>query len=93
MIRLLLVQFLLFLLPFACYAAWLWLSKKTGQDENWSRGPIAWLTLAGLLLAIAGVSANAIFNTSPEGMQYRPSTFQDGVFVPGRFEETNGPDR
>lgn len=90
MLRVVLIQLFLFLLPFLCYGTWLWLTKKTGRDENWSRGPVGWLTLAGLGLVIAGLLATAIFNTSPEGTEYRPSSFKDGVFVPGGFEKTDG---
>ncbi|WP_428650788.1 DUF6111 family protein [Roseibium sp.] len=86
MLRIVFTQLLLFLIPFVCYGAWLWLSKKSRHPESWSRGPIAWLTLAGLALVIAGLVAMAQFDRAPEGTSYRPSEMRDGVFVPGRFE-------
>lgn len=86
MLRIILTQLFLFLLPFACYACYLWLSKKGDNPENWSRGPVAWLTVAGLFLTISGFVAVAQFNRAPEGTQYRPAEFRDGVLIPGRFE-------
>jgi len=86
MLRIILTQLLLFLLPFVCYAAWLWLSKRGEDPERWSRGPVAWLTLAGLALTISGFVGVALLNKSPEGKEYRPAEFRDGVLVPGRFE-------
>lgn len=86
MLRIILTQLFLFLLPFACYATWLWLSKKGENPESWSRGPVAWLTLAGLALTITGFVAVALLNSSPEGKEYRPAEFRDGVLIPGRFE-------
>ncbi len=86
MLRIVLTQLFLFLLPFACYATWLWLSKKGENPDSWSKGPVAWLSLAGLALAIVGFVTLAMLDKSPEGKEYRPSEFRDGVLVPGRFE-------
>ena len=86
MLRIILTQLFLFLLPFACYASYLWLSQKNKHPESWSRGPVAWLTLAGLGLTIAGLITVAQLETAPEGKEYRPSEFRDGVLVPGRYE-------
>ncbi|MEP3048249.1 MAG: DUF6111 family protein [Roseibium sp.] len=86
MLRIVLTQLFLFLLPFACYTAWLYLTKKNKEPDSWTRGPVAWLTLAGLALMISALVAVAFLGKSPEGTEYRPSEFRDGVFVPGRFE-------
>lgn len=86
MLRIILTQLILFLLPFACYTAWLWLTKKNKDPDSWTRGPVAWLTLAGIALVIGGLVSVAVFNRSPEGKEYRPSEIRDGVFIPGRFE-------
>ncbi|GAB4534495.1 MAG: hypothetical protein Tsb0019_36130 [Roseibium sp.] len=86
MFRVFLAHLFLFLLPFFGYALWLWLSKKSNHPERWSRGPIAWLTLSGLVLVIAGLTTMATLTSSQEGANYIPSQIRDGVFVPGRFE-------
>ncbi|MCX2725842.1 DUF6111 family protein [Roseibium salinum] len=86
MLRFVVIHIILFLLPFFCYAIWLWLSKRSKHPDSWTKGPIAWLTLAGLVLVIAGLVVMAVTDTSPEGKNFRPSEMRDGVFVPGRFE-------
>jgi hypothetical protein len=86
MFRVFLAHLVLFFLPFFGYALWLWLSKKSNHPERWSRGPIAWLTCAGLILVIAGLVSMATLGKSPEDSNYIPSHMRDGVFVPGRYE-------
>lgn len=53
MLRVILVQLLLFSLPFIGFAIWLYLTKKAQTSENWRKGPMPWLVMAGLALAIA----------------------------------------
>jgi len=86
MFRVFLAHLFLFFLPFFGYALWLWLSKKSNHPERWSKGPIAWLTLSGLVLVIAGLVGMATLTRSPDGANYIPSQMRDGVFVPGRYE-------
>lgn len=86
MLRYFVIHLILFFLPFFCYAIWLWLSKRSKHPDSWAKGPIAWLTLAGLVLVVSGLVAMAVFDRSPEGASFRPSEMRDGVFVPGRFE-------
>ncbi|WP_298812602.1 DUF6111 family protein [uncultured Roseibium sp.] len=86
MLRVFLTHLLLFLLPFFAYALWLWLSNKKDRPGNWSKGPIAWLTLTGLVLVVGGLVGMASYNQAPEGASWRPSEMRDGQFVPGRYE-------
>ncbi|TYC55831.1 hypothetical protein FMN50_12460 [Rhodobacterales bacterium] len=86
MLRIFLAQLLLFLLPFVCYALWLWLGKRSKHPDRWSKGPIAWLTAAGLVLVIIGFATMAFQLRATDGKEYRPSEMRDGVFVPGRYE-------
>lgn len=86
MLRVALTHLILFLLPFFCYALWLWLTKRSGHPERWAKGPLAWLTVSGLGLVIAGFVVMSTLNRGPEGTNYRPTQMKDGVFVPGGFE-------
>lgn len=86
MFRVFLAHLLLFCLPFLGYALWLWLSRRSHHPERWSKGPIAWLTLTGLVFVIAGLVGMASVNHSSEGRNFIPSHMRDGVFVPGRYE-------
>ncbi|ADZ69592.1 DUF6111 family protein [Polymorphum gilvum] len=86
MVRVIFTHLVLFLLPFAFYALWLWVSKKEQTSENWRKGPIAWLVIVGAVLVSISLGLMASFDKSPEGLEYRPAEIRDGVFVPGRFE-------
>lgn len=86
MLRVFLTHLILFFLPFFCYALWLWVTKRNKHPDRWSKGPIAWLTLTGLVLVITGFVVMASITRGPEGTDYKPSQMKDGVFVPGRFE-------
>jgi len=86
MFRVILVHVVLFLLPFIGYAVWLWLAKRSKDPDNWTVKPVAWLTVAGLVLVIGGLVGMASFDHAPEGASWRPSEMRDGVFVPGRYE-------
>lgn len=86
MLRVALTHLLLFLLPFFCYAIWLLLTKRSKDPDRWARGPLAWLTVSGLVLVIGGFVVMSTLNRGPEGSDYRPTQMKDGVFVPGGFE-------
>ncbi|MFC6657498.1 hypothetical protein ACFQEX_19510 [Roseibium salinum] len=53
--------------------------QRSKHPDSWTKGPIAWLTLAGLVLVIAGLVVMAVTDTSPEGKNFRPSEMRDGV--------------
>ena len=86
MLRVALTHLILCLLPFFCYALWLWLTKRSKHPDRWAKGPIAWLTVSGLVLVIGGFFVMSTLNRGPEGTDYRPTQMKDGVFVPGGFE-------
>ncbi len=86
MLRVALTHLILFLLPFFCYALWLWLTKRSQHPDRWAKGPLAWLTVTGLVFVIVGFLVMSTLNRGPEGTDYRPTQMKDGVFVPGGFE-------
>ena len=65
--RIVVIDLLLFLLPFAVYAAWL---KLGGRDpftaERVRRSPWVWLLITGLVLAILGFIALSQFEGAPD---------------------------
>ncbi len=87
MLRLVVVQALLFLLPFAVYAGYLYLTKRAdvGDPASWS-GKTSWLVIGGLALAIMGLVALSVFDGAAPGSTYVPAHYEDGKIVPGRFE-------
>ncbi|SHM31584.1 DUF6111 family protein [Roseibium suaedae] len=86
MLRVVLSHVLLFLLPFMGYALWLWLQKKEQTSEEWRKGPLRWLALAGIALVLVSLGLFASYREAPDGAEYIPSHMEDGVFVPGRYQ-------
>ena len=84
MIRPLLDEVVLFLIPFAVFALVLVLRRRHVLDiEHWSRHA-AWLTFAGLLLILASLVGPALFGERPLG-GFEPTHMENGQVVPGRF--------
>ncbi|MHC5652517.1 DUF6111 family protein [Stappia sp.] len=86
MLRVVLTQLLLVSLPFIGFAAWLFITKKAQTSENWRKGPLVWLLMAGLALSIGGFVLLAEKEGLPEGKNYVPTVLRDGVLIPGHYE-------
>ncbi|MCA1299310.1 DUF6111 family protein [Stappia indica] len=86
MLRVILTQLLLFLLPFLGFAIWLAINKKAQTSKNWREGPMVWLVIAGIGLVIAGLVGLATIEGLPEGQVYKPAELRDGVLIPGHYE-------
>ena len=85
MIRVVLTEGLLFLLPFLAFALLLVLQKRKVLDiEHWS-GPTVWLAMAGLLLVLGSFIYKGFIAERPEGA-FEPAHMENGPFVPGRFK-------
>jgi hypothetical protein len=82
-----LIQFLPFLLPFVAWGLYMVLarsrarSKQTGQPA-WQDTPWAWLTIAGLVLFIAGMIGVALMEEGNTEGTYIPPRLEDGRIVP-----------
>ena len=84
MMRVLVEEVLLFLLPFALFAFYLLIRRRNPfHFEHWSNGT-SWLVIAGLALAIASlVWAGFTSERRKEGFQ--PTHMENGRLVPGQF--------
>ena len=84
MTRVFVEELLLFLLPFALFALWLLLARKSPLARaHWS-GQVPWIVVAGLLRVVATLLYTGF--TAPRGKAYVPAHMEDGQFVPGRLE-------
>lgn len=84
MIRPVLTEFLLFIAPFALYAAFLMATRAGVLDpQHWPLSRIAWLTIAALLLMLGSFIYFAHFTGAPVGTTYVPAHMENGKFVPG----------
>lgn len=84
MIRVLLTQLVLFLLPFLLYGGYLFLTKKLNR-QAWIDAPRYWLVMAGLAVSVAGFAYMSQINNNPTGGVYVPAHMENGKVVPGQF--------
>ena len=85
MIRPVLTELVLFLIPFAVYAGFLW-GTRTGifDPPAWSPARMAGLLAAAVSLMIAGFVALAELGGGQPGSTYVPAHFDNGKVTPGQ---------
>ena len=84
MIRPVLTEIAIFLIPFALYAAFL-LASRSGVfiKSSWPMHVLAKLTLGALILVIVSLILLADFSGAPPGSTYTPARVENGKFIPG----------
>jgi hypothetical protein len=88
MIRVVALEIMLFLLPFAAYGIWLAAQRRVVIDgENWKSAPIAWLAVGGLVLVALGLGALVLAHQGPTAGRYVPAKVENGQLIPGHFEK------
>ncbi len=86
MIRLIALDIVLFLAPFAAYALYLLFTSRTvGAPEEWTLKVIGWLGLAGAGLIVVVMLVFIHFDAPAPGGTYVPAHMEDGVLVPGQI--------
>jgi hypothetical protein len=90
MIRQFAIGLVLFLTPFAAYALFLWAARPgpgtAKAPHSWSPLVLQWLTIAALVLMIAGFAVWAQYGGAPPGATYEPAHMENGRFVHGTFK-------
>lgn len=88
MIRPILTELALFLVPFVVYAIFLSVTKTAVfEREAWPPKTIASLAIAALVLMIGSFLYLSHFSGTPPGGTYVPAHIDsDGKFVPGQFK-------
>jgi len=87
MIRPVLTEVALFLVPFVLYAVFL-VATQRGllHPDNWPWTRLTWLTIAALVLMLSSFVYLANHSGAPVGREYVPAHVDDsGAFVPGRI--------
>ncbi len=84
MIRPVLTEVGIFLIPFAVYAVYL-LATRSGliDQESWPMHLVAKLTLGALALVILSFVLLANFSGAPPGKTYIPAHIENGKLIPG----------
>jgi len=88
MIRVFVVHFALFLLPFIAYAAYLLFVRRVQLSASgvWTPERITWLAVAGLFVTALSFVILSVFIGADAGSTYVPARIEDGRIVPGYFE-------
>jgi hypothetical protein len=81
MIRRILLSVALFLLPFAVYGLYWWLTGKEARRHPWSA-----MIIIGLVLVVGSLIWWALTQGDPPGGVYVPPHVEDGRIVPGHVE-------
>lgn len=87
MIRPVLTEVLLFLAPFAIYAAFL-IATRNGAFtmSSWNPRVLGVLTVIALLLLFGGFFLLARHSEYPAGSKYVPPHMENGKLIPGQFK-------
>jgi hypothetical protein len=85
MIRPVLTELVLFLLPFAAYAGFLWATRAAAFDPAaWSVSRLASLLIAAFGLMVGGFLMLAGLDAAPPGSTYVPAHVDSGKLSPGQ---------
>jgi hypothetical protein len=87
MIRVVIENVMLFLLPTVLYVAYVWLTHGAGTSPARiiDEAPLIWLLLAGAALTVATLIAFSNMTGGKPGEVYVPPVLKDGRIVPGHM--------
>ena len=84
MIRPLLTEIVIFLIPFAIYALFILMSRANVMHaSSWPLHIVARLVFGSLLLVIVSLVLLAHFSGAPPGSTYTPAHIENGRLIPG----------
>jgi Family of unknown function (DUF6111) len=95
MIRIVIENFLLFLLPTFIYVAWVIMTKKNTPNTKtkaatpadiFADAPVLWLFASGAVLVVVTLIAFGSTSGGKPGQRYEPSSIKDGQIKPGHIE-------
>jgi hypothetical protein len=85
MLRIALIDILLFSLPFLLYAAYMVAVRRVAPAELWQGAPIFWLLAAGCGLLLVVMATLIQFSGGKPGGTYHPPVLEDGLIKPGEI--------
>jgi hypothetical protein len=86
MLRIALIDIVLFALPFFIYAGYMLAVKRAALAGIWQGAPILWLLAAGCGLLLVTMATLIQFSGGKPGGTYHPPTLNDGVVKPGEID-------
>ena len=88
MIRIVIENLILLLLPTLIYFGYVFISggmRARSGKQILNEAPLIWLLVSGVLLAGTVVAIFSTFSGGKPGEPYRPAELRDGKIVPGRI--------
>ena len=86
MLRIALIDILLFALPFILYAAYMVAVKGIAPADLWQGAPIFWLLAAGCGLLLVVMATLIQFSGGATTGTYHPPVIEDGVIKPADID-------
>ncbi len=86
MLRIALIELLIFALPFLLYAAYVIWIKGTAPASVWQGAPILWLFAIAVGLLLVAMLALVQFSGGDREGTYHPPILEDGQIKPGRVD-------
>ena len=86
MLRIALIDILLFVLPFILYGVYMYGVKGVPPADLWQSAPIFWLLAAGCGLLLVVMATLIQFSGGKPGGTYSPPVYEDGVIKPGHID-------
>ena len=86
MIRIVIENILLFLLPTVVYVIYVAATRDSNHKGIFDGAPLAWLMLAGSALVILVLATFGSDTRGRPGQSYVPPSMKDGRIEPGRIE-------
>jgi hypothetical protein len=90
MIRVVIENILLFLLPTLIYSAYVYLKHRgqgrAGPASYLDEAPLLWLFSAGAMLVVITLVAFGSVSGGKPGQTYEPPVYRDGKIEPGRIK-------
>ena len=90
MIRIIIENIILFLLPTALYLAYKWLTSADSKTHSTAQAlndaPLIWLAAIGSVLVVVTLAVFGSNVAGKPGQDYRPAVLRDGKVVPGEIK-------
>jgi hypothetical protein len=86
MLRIALIDILMFSLPFLIYGAYMIATKGTSPTDVWQDAPVLWLLAAGCGFLLITMATLISFSGGKPGGTYHPPSIENGIIKPGKID-------
>jgi hypothetical protein len=86
MLRIALIDILMFSLPFLIYGAYMIATKGTSPTHVWQDAPVLWLLAAGCGFLLITMATLISFSGGKPGGTYHPPSIENGIIKPGKID-------